>query len=110
MGGDNGERLSGELWRPAETACSARVFKVQKRMCVSSQCATILHSKGNENMITTMLAGDRLRRQLISLELLVLSQLRHMTRNQPRDREEGVPIHCGDHSIDESMTKCLPGP
>ena len=52
-----------------------------------------------------MLAGDRLRRlQLISLELLVLSQLRHMTRNQrPRDRGEGIPIHRGDHSIDDQV-------
>ena len=81
---------------------------LQKRMCVSSQCATIFHSKGNKNMITTMLAGDRLRRQLISLELLVLSQLRYMTRNQPRNREEGIPIHRGDHSIDDQVP--MPGP
>ena len=88
---------------------------LQKRMCVSSQCATIFHSKGNENMITTMLAGDRLRRQLISLELLVLSQLRHMTRNQPRNREEGIPNSYSypilyTVEITASMTKCLPGP
>ena len=61
-------------------------------------------------MITPMLAGDRLRRHLISLELLVLSQLRHVTRNQTRDREDGIPIHRGDHSNTASMTKCLPGP
>ena len=81
----------------------------QSCVCVSSQCATILHSKGNdENMVTAMLAGDRLRRHLISLKLLVLSQLRHVTRNQTRNREDGIPIRTVE--ITASMTKCLPGP
>ena len=74
-------------------------------MCMGSQCATIiLHSKGNENMIATMLAGDRLRRHLISLKLLILGQLRHVTRNQTCCREDGIPIHRGDHCINDKVS------
>ena len=86
---------------------------LQERVCMSSQCATILHSKGNKNMTTTMLAGDRLRRHLISLKLLVLSQLRHVTRNQISNSLQRVGWYsCKPWRslLNTSMTKCLPGP
>ena len=86
MGGDKGERLSGELHESSSDQQRPHAARQESSRARVRGLPVPLYSKGNENMINTMLAGDRLRRHLISLELLVFSQLRHVTRNQTRDR------------------------